>query len=56
MTQSGSRAPRFAVDYLKGKRRKDAEVQRQFELLKRQAEIDCRELRELGDKHVCSRV
>jgi len=52
LTQSGSRAPRFAVDYFKGKRRKDAEVQRQFELLKRQAEIDCRELRELGDKHV----
>jgi hypothetical protein len=32
------------ADYFKGKRGKDAEVQRQFELLRRQAEIDCREL------------
>jgi hypothetical protein len=40
------------ADYFKGKRGKDAEVQRQFGLLRRQAEIDCRDLRELGDKRV----
>jgi hypothetical protein len=40
------------ADYFKGKRGKDAEVQRQFELLRRQAEIDCRDLRELGDTRV----
>src|SRR5262249_50677140 len=40
------------VDYFKGKRGRDAEVQRQFELLRRQAEIDCRELRKLGDKRI----
>jgi hypothetical protein len=40
------------ADYFKGKRGKDAEVRRQFELLRRQAEIDCRDLRELGDMRV----
>jgi hypothetical protein len=40
------------ADYFKGKRGKDAEVQRQFELLRKQAEIDCRELRKLGDMRV----
>jgi hypothetical protein len=40
------------ADYFKGGRGKDAEVQRQFGLLRRQAEIDCRNLRELGDKRV----